>query len=105
MSFCILSFQGFESAATLGEETSRSRITVPRALIGAIVVTGLFYTFTSYAAVVGWGSNAMDKYASDTTPPTPHRGSPWHIPTRVPGWLTCFPLWSARVCWRAPSPA
>lgn len=72
MIFCILSFQGFESAATLGEETSRARITVPRALIGAIVVTGLFYTFTSYAAVVGWGSDAMDKYAGDTS-----NSSPW----------------------------
>jgi amino acid transporter len=72
MIFCVLSFQGFESAATLGEETSRARVTVPRALLGAIVVTGLFYTFTSYAAVVGWGSNDMDKYAGDTS-----NSSPW----------------------------
>jgi amino acid transporter len=68
MIFCILSFQGFESAATLGEETDNPRVRVPQALIGAIVVTGLFYTFTSYAAVVGWGSNDMDKYAGDASP-------------------------------------
>jgi amino acid transporter len=72
MIFCILSFQGFESAATLGEETSHARVTVPRALLGAIVVTGLFYTFTSYAAVVGWGAADMDKYAADTS-----NASPW----------------------------
>jgi amino acid transporter len=72
MIFCILSFQGFESAATLGEETTDPRVRVPRALLGAIVVTGLFYTFTSYGAVVGWGSGAMDKYAADTS-----NASPW----------------------------
>jgi amino acid transporter len=68
MIFCILSFQGFESAATLGEETVDAKVRVPRALLGAIVVTGLFYTFTSYGAVVGWGAKDIDKYAADSSP-------------------------------------
>jgi amino acid transporter len=72
MIFCILSFQGFESAATLGEETTNPRVRVPQALIGAIIVTGLFYTFTSYGAVVGWGSKDMAGYAADTS-----NASPW----------------------------
>jgi amino acid transporter len=68
MIFCILSFQGFESAATLGEETVDAKVRVPRALLGAIVVTGLFYTFTSYGAVVGWGAKDIDKYGADSSP-------------------------------------
>jgi amino acid transporter len=66
--FGILSFQGFESAATLGEETTDPKKRVPRALMGAIAVLGVFYTFNAYAATVGWGSNRLSSYAANPSP-------------------------------------
>jgi amino acid transporter len=68
MIFGILSFQGFEGAATLGEETTNAKRRVPRALIGAIVVLGVFYTFNAYAATVGWGSSRLSSYSASASP-------------------------------------
>jgi amino acid transporter len=68
MIFGILSFQGFESAATLGEETRDSTRSVARALVGAIIVLGLFYTVASYGATVGWGANDASGYGESASP-------------------------------------
>jgi amino acid transporter len=68
MIFGILSFQGFEAAATLGEETTAARVRVPRALLSAIVVLGIFYTFSSYGATIGWGSGHLSSFAGSTSP-------------------------------------
>jgi amino acid transporter len=68
MIFGILSFQGFESAATLGEETRDATRSVARALLAAIVVLGVFYTVASYGAIVGWGAHDAAGYASSASP-------------------------------------
>lgn len=68
MIFGILSFQGFEAAATLGEETTAARVRVPRALLSAIAVLGVFYAFGSYGATVGWGSGHLGSYAASASP-------------------------------------
>lgn len=67
--FGTLSFAGFESAATLGGETRDPLRLIPRALMFAVLIAGVFYVFVSYAAVVGWGANHMASYAS--APGTP----------------------------------
>jgi amino acid transporter len=66
--FGILSFQGFEAAATLGEETEDARTRLPLALMTAVIATGIFYTFVSYAVTVGWGPDNMQAYADAGTP-------------------------------------
>lgn len=66
--FGILSFQGFESAATLGEEARRSREEVPLAIMAAVLVTGIFYVFVSYGATIGWGPSHMHGYATAGSP-------------------------------------
>lgn len=66
--FGILSFQGFEAAATLGEETRESKANVPLALMSAVLALGVFYTFVAYAGTVGWGASHMDSYAAAGTP-------------------------------------
>jgi amino acid transporter len=68
MIFGILSFQGFESAATLGEETRDSTRSVARALLGAILVLGIFYIVASYGAIVGWGSGDVSGYGESASP-------------------------------------
>lgn len=55
LSFAMLSFTGAEASAVLSEETRDPRRTVPRAVIGSIVVAGLFYLLVTYATAVGFG--------------------------------------------------
>jgi amino acid transporter len=55
MAFGILSFTGFESAAVLGEETRNPRRAIPWAVIGSVVVGGIFYLVVTYATSIGYG--------------------------------------------------
>lgn len=66
--FAFLAFAGFESSAPLAEEAQNPRRTVPRAIISATVMIGLFYVFCSYAGVVGWGFGKLGSYTSDPNP-------------------------------------
>ena len=59
MVFCILAFVGFEGAAPLGEEAREPRRTIPRAVVLACVLIGLFYVFCYYAATVFFGPDKM----------------------------------------------
>jgi amino acid transporter len=62
LSFAMLSFTGAEASAVLSEETRDPRRAVPRAIIGSIVVAGLFYLVITYATAVGFG---VQQAASD----------------------------------------
>lgn len=53
--FGFLSFIGFESASSLGEETKNPKKFIPIAIISAVFVTGLFYLLSSYSQVIGFG--------------------------------------------------
>ena len=55
MAFGILSFTGFETAAVLGEETRDPRRAIPWAVIGSVVVGGLFFVAVTYATSIGYG--------------------------------------------------
>src|SRR6185295_15353762 len=47
--FGILSFIGFDAAATLGEETKDPERSIPIAVGGALGAVGVFYVFVMYA--------------------------------------------------------
>jgi amino acid transporter len=51
-------FIGFEGSATLGEETRLARRFIPIAVIGTVVVVGLYYILVTYAESVAWGTSA-----------------------------------------------
>jgi amino acid transporter len=68
MTFVFLAFAGFESAVPLAEETQNPRRTVPRAVLLATVIIGVFYVFCSYAGIVSWGIGKMASYATDPNP-------------------------------------
>jgi amino acid transporter len=53
--FAILAFGGFEGATPLAEEARNPRQTIRRAVIGAVLIVGLFYVFTIYAVDVAFG--------------------------------------------------
>jgi len=55
--FGLLSFIGFDAAATLGEETRNPRRSIPLAVIGALGVVGVFYIIAMYALTAGYRLN------------------------------------------------
>jgi amino acid transporter len=59
--FSILLFGGFETAASLGEETSNPRRNIPLALVGTVVASGLLFIFCSYAGTIYYGPSAVAK--------------------------------------------
>ncbi len=57
--FAIFGFIGFEATAVFRNEAKDSDVTVPRATYVAILVIGVFYSFTVWAIVVGVGVDAV----------------------------------------------
>ena len=51
----VLIFVGFETAANLAEETPEPKRSIPRAVLGAVVIVSAFYLIASYAEVAGFG--------------------------------------------------
>ncbi len=68
--FAFLSFAGFESAATLGEETSNPKRAIPRALVAAVLTAGIFYVIITYVQSVGFGMNdaGVKAFAGSSAP-------------------------------------
>jgi amino acid transporter len=66
--FAVLSFAGFEGAATLGEETNHPHRNVPVALIGTLLVSGTFFVLISYAQIIGYGPENIRALAADPAP-------------------------------------
>lgn len=63
--FAILLFVGFETSASLGEETADPQRSIPRAVIGTVLIAAVFYLVIVYASDIGFGLNHTDKWASD----------------------------------------
>jgi amino acid transporter len=80
--FGILSFIGFDAAATLGEETKNPRRSVPLAVGGALLIVGVFYVLVMYALTAGYGLNDpanLKAFLSDANPivTLAHKDAPW----------------------------
>src|SRR3984957_2279031 len=68
MVFCILSFGGFEGAATPGEETHRPRREILTASRGTVIVFGLFFSFVAYCEVIGFDPNGIHALGKSEAP-------------------------------------
>src|SRR5512144_875810 len=66
--FAVLSFAGFEGAATLGEETTNPYRSIPIAILGKVVLAGIIYVFVSYAQVMGYGLDQMRALGNAAAP-------------------------------------
>ena len=55
-----LSFTGFESVASLAEETANPKKLIGRSAFFALLAVGIFYVFLAYAGVVGWGLGKLN---------------------------------------------
>lgn len=56
--FGFLSWAGFESGTSLGEETHNPKRVVPKALLLAVVVAGVIYVLVMFAQTIGFGTDA-----------------------------------------------
>ncbi len=64
--FAIFSYVGFESASSLGKETKNPKVAIPRAVVLTPIIAGLFFTFTTFVIVFGFGDDAAKLGASAT---------------------------------------
>lgn len=64
----ILNFVGFESAATLGEETRDPRRNIPIALFTAVIVIGIYFVLAAWIAAIGFGKSHTSALVADSTP-------------------------------------
>lgn len=62
----IFSFVGFESATAFGEEARRPLVTIPRAVVGSVVIAGLFFIVSLYAETLGMrgSGTTLDKLSA-----------------------------------------
>ena len=56
--FGLLSFAGFEAAATLGEEARDPRRDIPRAILGTAIFGGIYFTFVTAVEMMAFGTDA-----------------------------------------------
>jgi len=66
--YALATFVGFDSAVQLAEEARNPRWVVPRAVVLAAGLIGLFYVFAMYTAVVAWGPNHLSGYLTSPDP-------------------------------------
>lgn len=55
--FGLLSFAGFEAAATLGEEARNPRKDIPRAILGTAIFGGVYYTVITAIEMMAFGTD------------------------------------------------
>ncbi|WP_114423143.1 APC family permease [Nocardioides houyundeii] len=63
--FCMAGFIGFEATAIFRDEAREPEKTIPRATYGAVLLISVFYTFSSWAIVQGWGEGFAVEVAED----------------------------------------
>ena len=67
--FAIFAISGWDAAAPLGEESEDPKKTIPRGVMGSIIILGVFLVFVSWGQTTGWGTNHMDSFASSSELP------------------------------------
>ena len=55
--FSLQAFTGWDGAAPLAEETTNPTRNVSRAVIGSIILLGIFLVLVTWAIIIGWGTN------------------------------------------------
>jgi amino acid transporter len=61
--FSIFAFTGWEGAAAIAEETQDPRRQIPRAIVGSVLLLGVFYVFCAWGLQLGWGVKSLDRLA------------------------------------------
>ena len=57
--FAIFAITGWDAAAPLAEESRDPKRTVPRAVLGSILIMGVFLVLVSWGQTTGWGTSKL----------------------------------------------
>lgn len=68
--FVVFAFFGFESSTTVAEEVRQPRRNLPIALVGSVILTGVWFCIAMYAVIVGYGRGHISALASASAPVT-----------------------------------
>jgi amino acid transporter len=68
MIYGITAFAGYEAVAALGEEAKNSRRSIPRSILGVVVVVGAFYLLVVAAEMWGVGKDGIPQFAQRSSP-------------------------------------
>ena len=66
--FGLLSFAGFEAAATLGEEARDPRRDIPRAILGTAIFGGVYFTVVTAVEMMAFGRTTRASRPSSASP-------------------------------------
>jgi len=67
--FSIQAFTGWEGAAPMAEESENPRRNVPRALIGSVILFGIFIVLVQWGVMIGWGTDNFAAMGTASTLP------------------------------------
>jgi amino acid transporter len=65
----IFAFTGWEGAAAVAEEAKNPRTVIPRAIIGSIILLGIYYVFCAWGIQIGWGTQHLNSLANSAENP------------------------------------
>lgn len=67
--FAIFAITGWDAAAPLAEESRDPKRTIPRAVMGSIIILGVFLVVVSWGQTTGWGTARLGSFASSSELP------------------------------------
>ncbi|HEY5058889.1 MAG TPA: APC family permease [Gaiellaceae bacterium] len=67
--FAIFAISGWDAAAPIAEESEDPKKTLPRGVMGSIIILGVFLVFVSWGQTAGWGTNDMKGFAGSSELP------------------------------------
>jgi amino acid transporter len=62
--FAIFAITGWDAAAPLAEESREPKKTIPRAVLGSILIMGVFLVLVSWGQITGWGTDHIGSFSS-----------------------------------------
>ncbi|HUY47483.1 MAG TPA: APC family permease [Streptosporangiaceae bacterium] len=68
--FAIFAITGWDAAAPLAEESLDPKRNIPRAVLGSIVILGIFLVVVSWGQITGWGTSRLASFASSAELPS-----------------------------------
>lgn len=68
--FAIFAITGWDAAAPLAEESLDPKRNIPRAVIGSIVILGIFLVVVSWGQITGWGTSRLTSFANSPVLPS-----------------------------------
>ena len=67
--FAIFAITGWDAAAPLAEESLDPKRNIPRAVLGSILILGVFLVVVSWGQITGWGTSRLGSFASSSELP------------------------------------